>query len=96
MPNGVSSSDGFISDCEGVRAEDERSSSLHCLAEVAQKLHTMLHAADVLTERHHLSELDRMTLDGLLIAGRDYASELLWRIEKLSQSDKQADSPRHS
>ena len=65
-------------------ADAIRPTSLARLAQLAERLQALMHAADVLTERPHLHELDRLTLDRLLIAGRDNATELVWRIEKLS------------
>lgn len=57
---------------------------LHRLAHAAQQLRSMLHAADIVSQAETLTDMDRMTLDGLIIAARDYADDLVMRIDQLT------------
>lgn len=59
-------------------------SSLHTLADAAHRLRAIIHAAETLTEKQILTELDRAALDGLLMVGRDCTTQLIGDIEQLN------------
>lgn len=58
--------------------------SLRAVSESAQRLHSLLNVADMLTEKPELTETDIIALDVLLHAGREHASDIINQIAQLS------------